>query len=79
MNPKFVRPSTVSNHARLIITTNKETPIAIDVKSKDRRYVVFETTNEYLKYNQAFWGKLYNHLRKPEFMATLHEFGLSRF
>ena len=39
VNPKFVRPSTVSNHARPIITTNKETPISNDVKSKDRRYV----------------------------------------
>jgi hypothetical protein len=74
LNPKFVRSSTVSNHARLIITTNKETPIPIDVKSKDRRYVVYKTTEEYLKYSQSFWTKLYNHFRKPEFMATLHQY-----
>ena len=77
MNPKFVRPSTVSNHARLIITTNKETPISIDVKSKDRRYVVYKTTDLYKKYNQVFWTKLYNHFRKPEFMATLLNYFMS--
>lgn len=77
VNPKFVRPSKVSNHARLIITTNKETPIPIDVKSKDRRYVVYKTTELYLKYSQVFWTNLYNHFRKPEFMATLHEYYMS--
>ena len=74
VNPKFVRPTEVSNLARLVITTNKETPIPIDVKSKDRRYVVYKTTDEYLKYSQSFWGKLYNHFRKPEFMASLHKY-----
>lgn len=77
VNPKFVRPSKVSNHARLIITTNKETPIPIDVKSKDRRYVVFKTTELYLKYGQSFWTGLYNYLRNPSFMATLHQYYMS--
>jgi hypothetical protein len=74
LNPKFVRPCQVSNHARLVITTNKETPIPIDVKSQDRRYVVYKTTEEYLKYSQSAWANLYNHFRKPVFMATLHTY-----
>lgn len=72
MNPKFVRPTEISNFARLIITSNKPNPIPIDVKSKDRRYVVFQTTDDYLKYRADFWTKLYNHFRKPDFMYALH-------
>jgi len=41
INPKNVRPSTIRNVARTIITTNKTNPVPIDVKSKDRRYVVY--------------------------------------
>ena len=37
VNPKYVRPTKIANHARLIITSNKPNPIPIDVKSKDRR------------------------------------------
>tara|TARA_R110002074_G_scaffold201339_1_gene369232 strand:- start:144 stop:2489 length:2346 start_codon:yes stop_codon:yes gene_type:complete len=72
MNPKFVRPTEISNFARLIITSNKPNPIPIDVKSKDRRYVVFQTTDDYLKYSADFWTKLYAHFRKPDFMYALH-------
>tara|TARA_R110000868_G_scaffold99785_1_gene274523 strand:+ start:29 stop:2056 length:2028 start_codon:yes stop_codon:yes gene_type:complete len=74
MNPKFVRPTTVSNHARLIITTNKPTPIPIDVKSRDRRYVVYQTSDRYLQYDRSTWDKIYKHIRSPTFMATLYDY-----
>ena len=74
MNPKFVRPTSVSNHARLIITTNKPTPIPIDVKSRDRRYVVYQTSDRYLQYDRATWDNIYKHLRKPAFIATLYDY-----
>jgi hypothetical protein len=48
INPKNVRPSIVQNVARTIITTNKSTPVPIDVRSKDRRYVTYQTTDAYL-------------------------------
>ena len=40
LNRKFVQPITIMNLARLIIFTNKPNPIPIDIRSKDRRYVV---------------------------------------
>lgn len=74
VNPKFVRPTNVSNHARLIITTNKPTPIPIDVKSKDRRYVVYETSDRFKQYGSATWTKMYKYFRTPAFMATLYKY-----
>tara|TARA_R110000803_G_scaffold5966_2_gene19595 strand:- start:1310 stop:3673 length:2364 start_codon:yes stop_codon:yes gene_type:complete len=73
INPKNVRPSNVLNCARTCITTNKPTPVPIDVRSKDRRYVVFETTDKYLNKSSTFWANLYKHLRKPEVMSALYQ------
>ena len=73
INPKNVRPTQISNHARTIVTTNKPNPIPIDVRSKDRRYVVFQSTDAYLKKSSKFWTDLYNHLRKPEVMSALYQ------
>ena len=77
VNPKYVRPTKLANHARLIITSNKPNSIPIDVKSKDRRYVVYQTTDKYLEYKASFWEKIVNHFKKPEFMTALHYFFLS--
>jgi len=77
INPKNVRPTQISNHARTIITTNKPNPIPIDVRSKDRRYVVFQATDEYLKKSSKFWSQLYHHLRKPETIQALYQFFMS--
>jgi hypothetical protein len=74
MNPKFMRPIEIQNYARLIIFSNKSTPIPIDVKSKDRRYVVYQTTDKYLdkKYSAVFWNRLVEHFKRPEFIAALY-------
>jgi hypothetical protein len=74
MNPKFMRPVDINNYARLIIFSNKSTPIPIDVKSKDRRYVVFQTTDKYLdkKYSALYWSRLIEHFNRPEFIASLY-------
>ena len=58
INPKNVRPTEISNHARTVIATNKANPIPIDVKLKDRRYAVFQSTDEYLKKSSKFWSGL---------------------
>ena len=77
INPKNVRPSEVKNCARTIITTNKATPVPIDVRSKDRRYVVYQTSDVYLNKSSGYWTKLYNHLRKPNNMSALYQWFMS--
>ena len=76
LNRKFVQPITILNLARLIIFTNKPNPIPIDVRSKDRRYTVFETTDEYLKskYGSKFWTGLIAHIKSPIFRACLYNY-----
>ena len=75
LNPKFVRQTTISNLARLIITTNKTNPIPIDVRSKDRRFCVAQATEKYLdsKYGTVFWTKLANYFKNPKFIACLYD------
>jgi len=74
LNPKFVRQTTIANVARLIIFTNKPNPIPIDVRSKDRRFVVYQSTDKYLdsKYGTVFWEKLVKYFSNPKFIACLY-------
>tara|TARA_R110002126_G_scaffold142971_2_gene289130 strand:+ start:58 stop:2649 length:2592 start_codon:yes stop_codon:yes gene_type:complete len=76
LNRKFVQPITIMNLARLIIFTNKPNPIPIDIRSKDRRYVVYDTTDVYLsaKYGTNFWKALVGHFNSPEFIACLYDY-----
>lgn len=80
LNRKFVQPITIQNLARLIITTNKPTPIPIDVRSKERRYVVYETTEEYLdpKYGTKFWTQLITFFKRPEVIACIYDYLMER-
>ena len=75
LNPKFVRQTTISNYARLIIFTNKPNPIPIDVRSKDRRFCVAQSTDKYLdkKYGTTFWEKLIKHFQNPKFIACIYD------
>jgi len=74
MNAKYMRPITIKNVARSIITTNKPNPIPIDTKSVDRRYVVFQTTDAYLTKSSKFWKDLHSQFRKPSCMSALYQF-----
>jgi hypothetical protein len=75
LNQKYLRPFEILNLARVFITTNKNNPIPIDVKSGDRRYVVFLTTCYYLdaKYGSKFWERLIKHFERPDFIACLYD------
>jgi hypothetical protein len=74
INPKNVRPMEINNYARTIVTTNKPTPIAIDVKGKDRRWVVFQSTEKTLTYSRKFWSMLIAHFQTHEFAAALYQY-----
>jgi hypothetical protein len=76
LNAKFLRQTKIRNVARVIITTNKPNPIPIDTKSKDRRYVIYKTTEKYLekKYNTNFWLTLIKHFKSSDFIASLYYF-----
>ena len=62
---------------RSIITTNKPNPMPLDVKTKERCYVVFMATDVYIKKSSNFWCKLVEHLHKPETMSALYQWYMS--
>jgi hypothetical protein len=76
INPKFVRTTEIRNVARIIITTNKPNPIPIDVKSIDRRFVVFQGTEKYLDkiYGYNYWSNIKKHFNSNEFIACLYNY-----
>ena len=73
INQKGIRPFQVNNYARLIITTNKPNPIKIDITSKDRRYIVFQTTNKFIDILKGeTYFKIKNHFTSPIFLNYLY-------
>jgi len=77
VNKKFCHPIEIDNLSRLIFFTNKPNGgIPIDFRSKERRLVVCETSDEYAtnkKYGTVFWKKLIEHFNKAEFVAALYD------
>jgi hypothetical protein len=76
INQKYIRPLTVNNVSRLIITSNKPNPIKIDITSNDRRYVVSKGTDKFLdsKYTTLFWTKMKDHIKTDSFIAASYNY-----
>ncbi len=74
INPKFLRPIEISNHARTIMFSNKDYILPIDVKSGDRRFVVYGPTKKYLKYNTKSWLRLIALFKNPKFISALYDY-----
>lgn len=75
-NPKHLRPFEVDLFALLIIFSNKINPIPIDVRSKDRRFIVFETTDHFLNKNKYtsvnWWIPATKLATNPVFISSLY-------
>lgn len=75
LNPKFVRGYQIKNYALLIITSNKNNPVAIDILTGDRRWVVFHSTDKYINVKkEEFWEPLIPEFAKPSFTAQLYNY-----
>ena len=74
MNKKFCSPIEIANYGRLIVFSNKAVPIKLDVRAKDRRWTVFETTDHYLAKEKGakYWKDLKKHFEKPLFISALY-------
>jgi hypothetical protein len=75
INQKYIRPMTILMLARIIIFTNREYSIPLDVTTKERRIVAFQNTDYYLasKYGTKFWENLNKHFKRPDFLACLYD------
>ena len=73
INQKGIRPFQVTNHARLIITTNKPNPIKIDITTRDRRYIVFQSTDKFIDILKGkTYFKIKNHFTSALFLNYLY-------
>lgn len=78
INPKFIRGYQIKNYALLVITSNKNNPVAIDILTGDRRWVVFHSTDRYvISDKEEFWKPLLEGFSKPEFTAQLYDYLMS--
>lgn len=77
VNPKFVRPTYIHNHAHVVVTTNKTNPLPIDVKSRDRRFFVVKGTGLYISKSKKWWSSVVNHFKKPEFISAMYDYLMS--
>jgi hypothetical protein len=75
VNRKFQRPTKEENLSMLFIVTNKPNPVNIDVVTKDRRFVLAKSTNQFLekKYDDKYWASLHKHFAKPSFVRCLYD------
>jgi hypothetical protein len=74
LNEKHEKRRTVRNIARLIIFTNKPNPLAMDVKTINRRFFVFQSTEEFLGMEDEFWTERLELFSSDEFVAILYDF-----
>ena len=74
INPKFVRPIEIRNWARTIMFSNKDYILPIDIKSGDRRFVVFKSITKYLNHPSKWWIKLIAEFENPKFIAALYDY-----
>ena len=78
VNPKYLRPYEVDNHALFIFTSNKDDVINIDSRSTDRRFIAFKASDKYInkhKYtSKGFWCKVVKLIDTPQFSSALYSY-----
>ena len=72
VNPKFEHPQKIQIYSTITITTNRSEPIPIDVRTGDRRFVVFEGLGGIANEREVYSLKLY--FQKPEFLTALTDY-----
>ena len=69
INPKGLRPYTVPNMGRLIMTTNKPDPIKLE--GTDRRFVIMRPTSRLHARGADWWASIQAQIHSPEFLGTV--------
>lgn len=72
VNPKFEHPQKIKIYSTITITTNRTEPVPIDVRTGDRRFVVYEGLGEIAKEREIYALKKY--FEKPEFLTALTDY-----
>lgn len=73
VNPKNINQYTIHSCDDFIITTNKHDPIPVDTDSKDRRFFVTQSANDWVGKTYQEWTELRSKLFAPEGIASLYD------
>ena len=57
-NPKHANMFEAINYALLMITTNEQLPVVLDVLTGDRRWFIFEGNGKNCKISESKWAEL---------------------
>lgn len=76
INPKNVRPFKIHNHALLVITSNENLPIKLDIMNSDRRNCIFKGNGKNIhKYKgKGVWKSLVEYFKKDMFLKVYYEY-----
>jgi hypothetical protein len=74
LNEKHEKRITVRNVARLLIFSQKPNPIPMDVKTINRRFNVFQSTDKFIGMPDEFWAERMNLFGEDIFISILYEF-----
>ena len=72
VNPKFEHPQKIKIYSTITITTNRTEPVPIDVRTGDRRFVVYEGLGEMAKEREIYGLKKY--FDTPQFLTALTDY-----
>jgi hypothetical protein len=74
VNRKFERPRTEKTYGRIVGTSNKPNPLAVDSDSGDRRYLYFVPSRKYKVKCGQWWDYLWQKMSNPKAIAALYRY-----
>ena len=73
-NPKHSNQFESINYALMIITSNENIPIVLDVMTGERRWFIFEGNGNNTKISQEKWGKIHKITESEKFVKWLYDY-----
>ena len=74
VNAKYLRPTDENNFALIIITTNEENPIKLDIAKGERRWIINRGNGLNRKLKASQWIKHIKHFENPQFISCLYDY-----
>tara|TARA_R110002012_G_scaffold317216_1_gene533137 strand:+ start:3477 stop:5753 length:2277 start_codon:yes stop_codon:yes gene_type:complete len=74
IQPKYETEYEIRNLAKVWVTGNSQNTIKIDATSGERRFLAYRATEKYTKYDEAFWGGMFDSLKRPGVIAAWYQY-----
>lgn len=74
IQPKYEMEHEIRNIARVWVTGNYQNTIKIDATNGERRFVAYRATDKYTEYDEAFWGEMFDKIKRPGVIAAWYQY-----